>query len=150
MITDGLLQLASAQAVTASAVSQNTIDLGLSRDAGAGEELFVVITVDQTVAAAGAATVQFQVITSASPNLSTPTVLMQTDAIAKTDLPAGRRPIVIELPRSNALAQPLGQRYLGLNFNVGTGPLTAGQFTVNVVHDVQDMGKFYPSAYTVA
>lgn len=150
MIIDGLLQLASAQAVTASAVSQNTIDLGGTRDPGAGERMYVVITVDQAATAAGAATVQFQVISSAAANLGSPTVLMETDAIPKTDLTLGRKPIVMEVPRANLLAQPIGQRYLGLNFNVGTGPLTAGQFTVNLVHDVQDMSKFYPGGFTVA
>lgn len=150
MITDALLLLASAQAVTASAVSTNTIDLGTARDVGSGEPIYAVITVDQTVTAAGAATVNFQVIGSAAANLGSPTVLVQTDAIGKAELTAGRRAIVLEIPPSVLAAQPIGQRYLGVNFLVGTGPLTAGQFTVNLVRDVQDAGKYYPSGFTVA
>lgn len=150
MITDAFLQLSNAQAVTATAVSTNTIDLGVARDMGAGENMYIVITVDVAATAAGAATVNFQVISSAAAALTSPTILMQTDALAKTELTLGRRPIIIEVPRSNLLAQPIGQRYLGLQYTVGTGPLTAGSFTVNIVHDVQDIGKYYPSGFTVA
>jgi hypothetical protein len=150
MITDALLLLSSAQAVTASAVSTNTIDLGTSRDLGSGEPLYAVFTVDTTATAAGAATVNFQVISSAAANLGTPTVLVQTDAIAKTELTAGRRPIILEIPPSVLAAQPIGQRYLGVQYTVGTGPLTAGAFTCNLVRDVQDVGKYHASGFTVA
>lgn len=153
MWTDALLQLASAQAVTATAVSQNAIDLGTARDIGAGEPLYAVITVDQTVTAAGAATVNFQLITGSGVGGGVInagiTVLSQTDAIGKAELTAGRRPIVMKITRSQLLGQPIGQRYLGMQFTVGTGPLTAGQFTVNIVHDVQDLSKLYPSGFTV-
>lgn len=154
MITDAFLQLSSAQAVTASAVSANAIDLGVARDVGPGEDMYVVINVDTTVTAAGAATVNFQVIsgsgTSGGVINAGITVLAQTDALAKTELTAGRRPIIIQVPRSQLLAQPVGQRYLGLQYTVGTGPLTAGAFTASIVHDAQDIGKFYASGYTVA
>lgn len=150
MWTDGLLQLSSAQAVTASAVSANVIDLGLARDASAGEPLYIAITVDQTATAAGAATVNFQAISSASANLSSPTILAQTGAIPKADLASGRAPIALLVPRHVLTAQLLGQRYLGLQFTVSTGPLTAGQFTVNVVHDVQDLNKLHASGFSAA
>ena len=150
MITDALLQLADAQAVTASANSTNTIDLSVARDIGPGEPLEFDITVDQTVTASGSATVTFQVISSAAAALTSPTVLMQTDAIGKAELTAGRRPIRLRVPPSILAAQPIGQRYLGVYFAVGTGPLTAGKFTVNGVRDGQDVGKYYPSGFTVA
>ena len=47
-ILDAQLQLSAAQAVTASAVSTNTIDLGTSRDIGTGTKLFAVVGVDTT------------------------------------------------------------------------------------------------------
>lgn len=150
MLTDALLQLASAQVVTASAVSANTIDLSQARDIGPGKSIYAVITVDEAAAAAGAATVQFQVISSAAANLGTPTVLVQTDAIGKAELTLGRRPIYVEIPASVLAAQPIGQRYLGLNFNVGTGPLTAGKFSVAITDSMVDAGKNYPSGFTVA
>ena len=153
MWTDALLQLSSAQAVTATAVSANAIDLSQARDIGTGEPLYAVITVDQTVTAAGAATVTFQLITGSGVGGGVInagiTVITQTDAIGKAELTAGRRPIVMEIPTAVLAAQPIGQRYLGMQFTVGTGPLTAGQFTVNIVHDVQDLNKLYPSGFTV-
>ena len=150
MILDALLQLAAAQAVTTTAVSTNTIDLGAARDIGTGKDLYAVITVDEAAAAAGAATVQFQVISSAAANLSSPTILGQTDAIAKTELTVGRKPIVVPIPPAILNAQPIGQRYLGLQFTVGTGPLTAGKFTCYISDSDVNVNKNYPSGFTVA
>lgn len=150
MMTDALLTLSSAQAVTASAVSTNTIDLGVARDLGQGEDLYFSFGVDVAATAAGAATVNFQVITSANANLSSANVVAQTDAIPKTDLTLGRKPIVLCLNSAVLLALPIGQRYLGVQYTVGTGPLTAGSFTCYV--NLEDVGvnKNYPSGFTVA
>lgn len=150
MILDALLQLSAAQAVTASAVSTNTIDLGTARDIGTGKDLYAVITVDEAAAAAGAATVQFQVISSAAANLGSPTILGQTDAIAKTELTVGRKPIVVPIPPAILNAQPIGQRYLGLQYTVGTGPLTAGKFTCYINNSDVSVNKNYPSGFVVA
>ena len=92
MITDALLQLSSAQAVTASAVSTNTIDLGSAQDKSPGGEMFAVFTIDESFATA--TSVQFQIITSAAANLGSPTVLAETPAIAIASLTAGRAPLV--------------------------------------------------------
>ncbi|MBK8772251.1 MAG: hypothetical protein IPM06_17765 [Rhizobiales bacterium] len=150
MMTDALLQLSAAQAVTASAVSTNTIDLGTARDIGPGRQLYAVITVDETATAAGAATVDFQLITSAAAALSSPTIIGATSPIGKAELTAGRKPIVIPIPSANLNAQPIGQRYFGLQFTVATGPLTAGKFTVNITDSDVSVGKYYASGFTVA
>lgn len=151
MITDAFLQLSAAQVVTATAVSTNTIDLSEARDMGAGKDLYFHFDVDVTVQAAGAATVQFQIITSAAANLGTPTVLATTEPIGKAELPAGRRPITLAIPASILAAQPIGQRYLGAQYVVATGPLTSGSAFSCVVTDSKvDMGKNYPSGFTVA
>jgi hypothetical protein len=150
MMTDALLQLSTAQAVTASAVSTNTIDLSLARDIGTGNCLYAVFTVDIAATAAGAATVTFQIISSAAAALTSPTILVQTDAIGKAELTLGRRPIVLEIPATILAAQPIGQRYLGVQYTVATGPLTAGSFSATITDSQVDVGKHYASGFTVA
>jgi Bbp16-like protein len=147
MITDALAQLSAAQAVTASAVSTNTIDLLQARDLGPGTELQVAFSVDTTATAAGAATVQFQIISSASANLGSPTILVTTDAIPKATLVAGFR-FALDIPRTQITA--LGQRYIGVQYTVATGPLTAGAFSAAVIIDYSDVVKSYPSGFTVS
>lgn len=149
MITDAFLALSSAQAVTASAVSTNTIDLSVARDLGPGMDLFAIFTVDVAALAAGAATVTFQVISSASAALTSPTVLISSDAIGKAELILGRRPIQMEIPSTVLAAQPIGQRYLGVQYVVATGPLTAGSFSATISDSHLSVGKNYPSGFTV-
>lgn len=150
MILDALLALSKAQAVTNSAVSTNTIDLGVARDIGSGRELYAVITVDEAATAAGAATVTFQAIVSANADLSAGDVVSQTGAIGKADLTLGRKPIVVPISPNNLPGTPNGRRYLGLNYSVGTGPLTAGKFTCYITDHAPDVGKNYASGFTVA
>lgn len=150
MMTDALLQLSTAQAVTASAVSTNTIDLSTSRDVGAGEDLYATFTVGVTATAAGAATVDFQVITSAAADLSSPTVIGTSGPIPKADLTLGRKPFSICINSSILLAQPIGQRYLGVQYVVVTGPLTAGSFSCAITDTDVGGPKYYASGFTVA
>lgn len=152
MITDGLLWLSGApgaatgQAVTATAVSTNTIDLSQARDVGAGETLFARFYVDTAVTAAGAATVRFEVITSASADLSSPTVIGASGDIGKASLTLGAR---VSVPVPANLITPLGQRYLGVRYTVSTGPLTAGTFTAFITTADDNAQKSYPSGFTV-
>lgn len=82
-LTDAQATFSSAQAVTATAVSTNTYDLLQVRDLGPGSDIYIQFAVDVAATAAGAATVTFQVISSASSALTSPTILVQTDAIGK-------------------------------------------------------------------
>jgi len=150
MLLDALLQLSAAQAVTTTAFSTNTIDLSQARDVGAGEDLYAVFGVDTTPTAAGAATVTFQVVSSANANLSSPHILAQTDAIPITDLAAGRAPINLCVNPSALTSLPLGERYLGVQYTIGTGPLTAGAFTCYLSNTEATTGKSYASGFNVA
>lgn len=146
MITDALMQLSTAQAVTASAGSTNTIYLG-PQPPGARDPLFAVVTVGESVAAAGAATVAFEVISSAAADLSSPTVLASSGPIPKADLAAGRAPIIVKAGFTN---MPSSHRYLGMRYTVGTGPLTAGKFTAALTDHGVSVGVHHASGFTVA
>jgi hypothetical protein len=149
MILDKQNMLSEAQAVTASAVSTNTIDLSLARDIAAGEDLSIFVAVDEAATASGSATVDFQVISSAAANLGSPTVLSATGPIGKAELTLGRKLIELKVPRAVLLAQPVGQRYLGIQYVVATGPLTAGKFTAGIVVDFQDQKVAYASGFSI-
>jgi len=131
MYVDAKLLLSDEQAISATAVSTKSIDLGVAgRDIGAGEPLYAVVVVDEGFTADGAATMTIGLITSAASNLSSPTTILSTPAIGKAALTAGRVPIVIPIPPN------IAERYLGLNYTVATGPMTAGKVTAFVGTDI--------------
>lgn len=141
MILDKTLELSLAQAVTATALATNVIDIGSARNIGVGEDTFLFIKVGAAAAAVGAATVNFQLQTSANSDLSSPTTLLDSGAIAKTALTANAV-LKFKLPPADY------KRYVGLNYLVGTGPLTAGDFSAWICNDVQDNTQ-YASGFAV-
>lgn len=128
MIIDRQLQVSSEQAVTASAASTDVIDFGQTNpNVGLNDHMDLSITVDETVTAAGAATVTFTIEDSAD-NSSWATVA-STTAIGKASLPIGTQ-VVIPMPKVH-------RRYLRVYYTVGTGPLTAGKFSAQFVAGLQ-------------
>lgn len=127
MLGDKNNQVSTAQTVTATAVSTDSIDLLAAKDLGTGREIYMTTTVDQLVDAVGAATVTFQAIVADDAALTTNvTVVGATDAIGKASLAAGSPLRTVKL---NPSFGSLGRRYLGARYVVATGPLTSGQFT---------------------
>jgi hypothetical protein len=120
MFVDALLLVSDAQAITADAVSTNTIDLGnptVKNRIGTGEPVAFGLQVD--VAAdftTGDETYAVEIISSASANLSTPTVLARYVFVAAAGggaLAAGKK-YVLPVPPGMP-----SQRYIGLNYDVG-------------------------------
>ena len=145
MILDANLRPSNAQAVTTTVVSINSIDMGPPTSSGS-KPMVAVITVDGAVAAAGAATVAFEIVSSAAGDLSSPTVLASSGAVPKADLKAGRAPISI---KTNFSDMPAGHRYVGVRYNVANGPLTAGKFTCYLTESAIS-APIYGSGFTVA
>jgi hypothetical protein len=152
MITDRLLVVSgsntpgsaiSGQAITADAVSTDTIDLGTARDIGEGQQLYMVFTV--VTAFDNLTSLDLEVISSANANLSSHTVLAETNVLL-AGLTAGKQYVVAIPPQIASL----GQRYLGARYDVnGTNPST-GSILAEVVMNIQDGRKFYASGFSVA
>lgn len=127
MMLDKNLQLSSAQAVTATAVSTNIIDQ-LAAGQAVGNEAWLSIRVGTAATAAGAATVNFQIQTATDSAFTTPIVLFDSGSIAKTALTLNTEVVKVRIPVG-------AKQYLRVNYVVATGPLTAGTFDANIVAD---------------
>lgn len=116
MYIDALGLVSDAQAVSADAVSTNTIDLGNvtpKREIGTGEPMGFGFSVDVAAdTASGDETYEFQVIQSANADLSAPDVIV-LQAIARATLVAGYQ-FFLPIPPGYPT-----KRYLGVNYNVG-------------------------------
>lgn len=128
MFIDKALQVSNEQAVTVSAASTDSIDFGQPNpNVGLDDRSNMVITVDESAAAAGAATVTFSVQDSAD-NATFADVAV-TAAIGKANLAAGQQ-VVIPMPTKL-------RRYCRVYYTIGTGPLTAGKFSAQIVTGIQ-------------
>lgn len=120
-------------------VSTNTIDLGAAGVDTLGNTLpndpgrsggDILITVDETFTSGGSATVRFDIITSANADLSSPTIIASTPALAYTALTAGYQAKL-------SLSPGIAQRYLGVQYVIATATTTAGTATAGFVADRQ-------------
>jgi hypothetical protein len=126
----------------ATVLSTNTVDLGVARDIGEGQELFARIEV--TAAFTGGTSVEFQVIAADAANLTgNVAVIGTTGAIPVASLVIGARFACAINPR---LAKQ-GQRYLGLQA-VNVGANAAGSAYADIGLEVADF-KTYPVGFSV-
>lgn len=145
MLIDRENQFSDGQAVTATGAtaSSNLIDLGASRDLGGGTTGFLALLcqVVTAFASGGAATLQVQ-LQSAPDNGGVPgswVTLAQSDAVPLASLVAGYRFLPGPLPAGI-------QRYLRLNYVVGTAAMTAGKLTASLVPAIDNLST-YPRGY---
>jgi hypothetical protein len=124
-VLDRQVLFSDSQAVTASAVSTDVVDLGSSRDIGAGAPVDVVLQVTETFTAAGGATLTGALQTASDEAFSSPLTLTSTGALALADLTVGRKISISSVPRGTL-------RFLRLAYTVATGPMTAGRVTAGV------------------
>lgn len=141
MYVDKQAEFSDAQAVTATAISTNVMDLisnssgkNVLRDIGTGQDVYLVV---QTLAAAtdsgSDATLTVTLESDSTVDLATsPTVHFSTGALAFAAFsPAGTVLAAVKLPQGNY------ERYLGVRYTVASGPLTAGTFDAFLTTDVQ-------------
>jgi hypothetical protein len=109
-------------------------------EAGAGGNMKLVI--DWTTAPLGGTSVRTQLITAATSNMSTPTVMIDFGIIPIASVPVGTRQIMA-LPRSNAWA-----RYLAVQV-VTAGTMSAGAFVSWLGLDVDSIVQGYASGFPI-
>ena len=111
------------------------IDLGVARDVGNGQPVYLVITVDTLpTSAAGTATAQFSLASDDSAAISTSasTVHFSTKAFAISEMAAGQVLAAVALPMEGAAYE----RYLGILQTTGTQAFTGGKVNAFLTHDV--------------
>lgn len=121
----------------------NVMDASVARDLGNGRQIYLVISVDTAVTSAGAATVQFLLVSDAQAALATDGSATQhyaSFAIPKATLVAGYQ-LVAALPPES----PAYERYLGVLQVTGTAALTAGKVNAYLTLD-PPVQKSYPDA----
>ena len=143
MILDKLGLFSDAQAITATALSTDKVDLlKTAQNIGVGENMYVHLNVDVAFTDTGSdSTVTVTLVTDDNASLSSPTVV-QTLGVFSALSAAGTKII--------ARIQPgTFERYIGLNYTVAGGNLTTGSITAALVHDV-DAYTSYPDNITIS
>jgi hypothetical protein len=148
MIFDELTEFADATALstagTGRALVGDVIPLGVARDLGAAEPLYLVIQVDTTVTSGGAATVSFELSSDAQAAIAvdgTETIHFATKAFSLAELVAGKTLAVIALPMEGVVYET----FLGIVQNVGAFALTAGKINAFLTSNPAKY-KAYPDA----
>jgi hypothetical protein len=113
MYIDKLMQVSSAQALTAAAASTDVIDLGGDRDIGPGRPLWLVVVA--RVALAGTLSIAIQ--TDDNSAFASPTTLITSQTFTAAEVPAGKV-LAFGMPMTN-------ERYLRASYG---GLPTAGTF----------------------
>lgn len=144
MILDAQNLFSDAQAVTAAAGSTNTIDLGIARDIGTGQALYVALNVDVAMTDSGSD--------------STLTVTLEGDSTTSFT-PDGTQDLFI-VPATSAAgyqafarldpgAAPLQYQYIRLLYTPNNGNLTTGTFTSGLVESI-DKWTAYADGFTIS
>jgi len=124
---------------TGSTASTNIIDLGIARDIGGAvsDQLALLCEVVTAFTSGGSATLQVQFQTSA--DNSAWSTLVQSDAVPVASLVQGYKFLPGELPGPT-------QRFVRLNYAIGTAAMTAGVLKAALVPSL-DVQPVYARGY---
>ena len=147
MICDRENQFSDAQVVTTGSengiLSTDKMDLGVARNIGAGEELWIVVIVDTTFTSSGSDdTLAVDLVTDDNPGLNSPTVIQRLGTFPAVS--AAGTAIKARVPYSADY-----ERYICLKYTAATGPLTAGAVTAVMTKNI-DAFKAYADAITIS
>ena len=130
MITDRQMTFSNGQAVTTGTqLSTDNYDTGVAGiNINTGYDLQIIAQV--TTAFVGGTSLEVQVIQSAASDMSSPTVLATSGAVALASLTRGAVLLRTAVPRTS-------QRYIGVRY-VSVGTFTAGNTFAGIVEDTDD------------
>ena len=162
MILDRALEVSTAQVVTATAVSTNSIDLSSAATAGhgaavgsnphsigTGTRVPLVIDVTTAFTTGDSAVLQFEIITATDALLTTRIeIIGRSDTYTAAALTVDREPIVVHMNADPGNSQGHNQRFLGARFTVTVGSFSAGAVTAGFQLDFQDARIFPASTST--
>lgn len=150
MLVDELLKMADAESTgnTGTRVVGDVIDLGVARDIGAGEPVYVNALVETGITAGGTTgTYELAIETSTQAGLTTSTTLVSSASFdSSAGIDAGTVLLNAVLP---AEAASNYGRYLGVKETVGNENTTAGKIDVFLSRD-QRAYKNYPKGKSEA
>ena len=146
MIHDAQALFSDAQSLTGSAsvVSTNVMDLGIARDIGTGQPLFLVVTVD-VVFSVGGITVDVVLQGGASAGTVTGTrTLFRIPSVAAAGSVFGARLSPAGLGATGVLnsTDPLAYRFIQLTYTVNGGTLTTGTVTAFLTTQMQQVPSY--------
>lgn len=131
---------------------QNTPSQNAGRDFGMGYPAWLVLLFVTAPTSGGAATIDLQLVSSASPALTSPNVMadLTGGALAYNGgkFATGLR-YAIAMPRAGVGGTTGWLRYIGINFIVATAALTGGTVNAFLTRDLQD-NVFYVAGFLVA
>lgn len=144
MYLDSQLEFSDAQAVTASAASENIIDLGSAQvNAGVGEELYLVVQVQTAMTDVGSdSTVAVTLEGDDNEAFASATTVQTIGTFAATSA-AGTKLVARLQPEA------ITERFLRIQYTVAGGDLTTGSFDAAIVHTAQ-LDDYFPIGYTVS
>ncbi len=142
MYVDALLLFSDAQAITATAASTSSIDLSAVRDAGVGEDLYVVVTCDVAMTDGSSDSTLAVAIEGDSTTTFTPDYTRTLFTFSALSA-AGTVKIAKLSPGDVNL------RYLQLMYTPADGNLTTGSFTAFITSQV-DKWTAYADAITIS
>ena len=139
MILDKRTEFCDATALNTGAAGTyligDQIDLGVDRDIGIGEQLYLVITVDTQPTSAGAATAQFTLASDNTASIATngtASVHFQTKAFSIAEVTPGAVLAAVALPIEGVAYE----RFLGILQTTGTAAFTGGKINAFLTPDV--------------
>lgn len=145
MLLDLQNQFSNAQAITATAASTNSIDLGGIRNIGGGQDLFLVFIVTTAFTDVGSdSTVTPSLQTDDNSGFASAATIRTFDVLAALT-PINTKRIYRLEPYNDA---SLYERYIQIMYTVAGGNLTTGSITSFLTLDAQ-VWKAYASGFTV-